>query len=209
MLPHMNLSTWKLADLTGNFRGLKIDGIILYLTIEEINQIFLCNPSDGKILNLYGTINRGSQPGEFTYPFGITVNNKYVYICDNENHRIQILNKENGKFSHQWGSGERSWEKGQFMYPYSIYRDLEEDIFYVGDGCSVQLFTKENICLQRIGDTTPGKRRNQFDSVESTCVVYDRLYISDSGNERIQIYKYCFILLLLWECGMEHYRRDR
>jgi len=105
------ISSWKLPALPTpslNFRGLKVENTIIYLTVDGIHQIFLCNTVDGKILNkwgsVYGHIYFGLKHGEFSHPRGLTLNNKYTYICDCFNHRIQILTKEKGHFISQWGN---------------------------------------------------------------------------------------------------------
>jgi len=183
------ISSWKLPQKNTGFGGLKIDNKTVYLTIAGIHQIFLCQSEDGKVLKKYGTVDKGSKPGEFNRPCGITVNGTYVYICDCSNHRIQILIKENGTFSYQWGKGKESTEKGHFSYPRSIYYNVLEEMFYIGDSYSVQLFRKDNTCIQRLGDTTDGNKMNQFYNVWGLSVVNDQLYVSDFNNKRIQIFR--------------------
>jgi len=179
------LSSWKLpANSLYSFRGLKIDKKILYLTMYGFHQIFLCNKADGEILQKWGTPKGGSKQEEFNQPRGLTVNKEYIYICDYSNHRIQILKKENGKFFKQWGSGTNNCE---FTGPISIYNDVVEEIFYIGDWCSVQLFMGDR-CMQRLGGTK-GNKMNEFDWVSGMCRCEDGLYVSDSDNQRIQIFK--------------------
>jgi len=186
------LSSWKLPKeppfIWSTFRGLKIDGNILYLTINGLNQICLCNSQDGKLLKEFGTIHGGSGDGQFSQPYGVTVDGQYLYICDCGNHRVQILMKENGIYYEKWGK--EGSEEGQFRFPYSIYNNVLEDLIYVGDDHSVQLFKKDGVCIQRLGDKKRGSQMNQFRAVYSICVGEDdRLYVSDRSNKRIQIYK--------------------
>jgi len=54
---------------------------------------------------------------------------------------------------------------------------------------SVQLFRSDGVCIQRLGDKVYGKKMNQFDVVFGISVMNDRLYVSDFGNDRIQIFK--------------------
>jgi len=150
----------------------------------------LCNSQDGKLVKEFGTIEIGSSNGQFYYPFGLTVDNKYVYICDSFNNRVQILIKENGEFVSKWGKGEASLELGQFSCPNSIYHHLSENLIYVGDNYSVQLFRKDGVCIQRLGEKEFEKRMNQFCGVSGICVMDDRLYIDDCDNKRIQIYSH-------------------
>jgi len=87
------------------------------------------------------------------------------------------------------GNGKLSTEKGQFYYPRSIYNYLLESLIYVGDRLSVQIFWKDGVCLQRLGDDNVGSKMNQFNGVFGICVVDDRLYVSDFRNERIQVFQ--------------------
>jgi len=187
------LSSWKLPKEPPSvsfFRGLKVNGETIYLTVQGLHQFFLCTSHDGKLLKEFGTVVSSSKDGEFQSPLGLTVDNKFIYICDCWNHRVQILIKENGSYFSKWGNGRPSSEQGQFDHPRSIYNYLSEELIYVGDYKSVQLFRKEDgICIQRIGDKKLGNQMSQFWDVYGICVMDDRLYISDFHNRRIQIFK--------------------
>jgi len=129
------------------------------------------------------------EDGRFDSPCGITVNNKYSYICDLNNHRVQLLHKENGTFYYKLGTEALSSKLGGFAFPYSIFYHAFEEILYVGDQYSLQLFIKENNyeCIQRIGDTESGSMSNQFCYICGICEIDDYLYLSDCNNYRIQI----------------------
>jgi len=58
----------------------------------------------------------------------------------------------------------------------------------VGDYCSVQLFKCEGIFLQRIGGKGYGREEGEFHDVLGICIVRDRMYVSDWGNKRIQVF---------------------
>jgi len=174
------LSSWQLPTLLRVFRGLKVDGNTLYLTVFGQHQIFLCNSQEGKILETFGTGNCGSKIGEFDCPMGITVDDKYVYICDYFNNRVQILLKEKGIYFSTWT---------EIVRPTSIYYHSSEDLLYVGSRINVQLFRKDGVCIQRLGDKEVGHQMNQFMWVFGICIMDDRLYISDKNNKRIQIFK--------------------
>jgi len=183
------ISSWKLPLQFGSLRQIKIDNNILYLTIGGIHQIFVCS-YDGKVINKWGTVRCGSKEGEFDCPAGLTLDNKYVYVCDSANNRIQLLNKQNGKFYYQWAKGNGHF----FTSPRTIYYHLSEELFYIGDECSVQLYTKENdgsgLCIQRLGDIEEGEKMNQFNRIYSISVSSDdRLYVCDYLNERIQVFR--------------------
>jgi len=190
-----SLYSWPLPMTHGTFRGIKLDsgtvGQNLYLTIQTISQVFVCNSQDGKVLDIYGTTENSLKQGEFNNPYGITLNNKYIYVCDCGNHRVQILYKNrqtnNEKlFVNQWDNyGNKNI---QFRYPYSIYYDIGEEIFYVGDVYNVQLITKWGMCLQKLDSQTYGNMMNQFYYVYGITINEDRLFVCDYDNYRIQIF---------------------
>jgi len=183
------ISTWKLHRTSAGFsmRYIKINNNILYLTIQDVHQIFLCQSQDGKILNQWGSVDGSEKKGDFNYPLGITVDSKYVYVCDSWNHRVQILDKDTGKYVLQWG---KPSDVGQFNYPRCIYYHKPEEFFYVGDWTSVQIYTKNpNIFIQHLGSSTFGTLSYQFHDVYGICVSEDRLYVNDSDNKRIQIFE--------------------
>jgi len=185
------ISSWDLpvgSKESFTFRGLKLDDTILYLTINGIHQIFLCNPSDGNVLKKWGNVPKSALQGEFNCPNGITVDDMYCYICDCKNHRVQVLFKENGNFYSQWGNGNKNKKFGQFNSPLSIYTDFKDEIIYIGDTFSVQMFLKDGICLQRLGGEVKGDRSTEFHYVFGIYVMNDQLFVSDGNNKRIQVF---------------------
>jgi len=172
-----------------HYRGVKIDDdTMIYLTLFGVHQIFMCNSTNGKILNIFGNEQSGSKQGEYNYPHGLTVVKNYLYICDNNNHRIQIVTKDKGLFVSQWGNKSKGGIEADFDGPCAICYDESEKIFYIGDDYSVQLFTTHGQCIQRLGGQTWGNNMNHFDDVFSIYRINDRLYVSDFDNKRIQIF---------------------
>jgi len=119
------------------------------------------------------------EPGEFSEPWGLTVNEKYLYVCDHYNNRVQVLDKGNGTFFCEWKSGQR-----RIIQPQSIL--LHENLFYVGDNKGIQVFTKEGNCKELFGSA--GSGQGEFLKPTGICVVKDKLYIVDSENVRIQVW---------------------
>jgi len=96
-LNFIKVGSWKLpAESREDLRGLKVEQKIVYLTLYDVNQIFVCQSQDGKIVHQWGE--KGSGKGQLDRPLGITVNKKYIYICDCWNHRIQAFTKLNRNF---------------------------------------------------------------------------------------------------------------
>jgi len=175
------ISKWPLP-LKPDFlsRGIKVDKEILYLTMANLHQIFICHKQNGQVITKWGNTAESEKEGEFARPRGITVDNSFVYVCDSGNHRIQILTKGQGSFVSQWGGNGNE----QFMHPLSIYNDWADEIFYIGDYYSLQLFTKEGICIQKFG----AKEGNKMDSVRGAAILDDRLFVCDYENQGIQIF---------------------
>jgi len=71
-----------IAPESSYFRGIKFNNNILYLSLQNIQQIFLLKSDDGKVLNQWGNEDGGSNIEEFREPRGLTVNSLYLYICD-------------------------------------------------------------------------------------------------------------------------------
>jgi len=194
MLLHLknktSLSSWALpVDNRYRFRGIKVDGDILYLTLFDVQQIFLCHSNDGKVLNKFGNTRASSKEGEFNDPHGVTVNMKYLYVCDNNNNRIQVLTKDKGIFFSQWGN---KTTKDQLVSPFSVFYDELEMLFYIGDQGSVSVYasdtrTGNGYCIQRFGSL--GSQMDEFECVVGFCRINDRLYVSDCENNRIQIFQ--------------------
>jgi len=166
---------WRLPCSRGFHRFIKADGDIVYLTISSEHQIFICNIDDGIILTKWGKEKESAKKAEFNSPRGITADDKYVYICDYHNNRVQLLTKNEGKFFTQWGGNGQTC---RFCGPTSIYHHKAEEIVYIGDEESVQLFTKNGVCIQRLSISGFG-----------VCCFGDRLYISGRDTDRILIYK--------------------
>jgi len=164
------------------FRGINVDENVIYITISGINQIFKCESDTGQLIEKWGKLSSSSERGKFNWPLGLTVESKYAYICDCDNHRIQVLMKENGEFKSQWGIGLKQREElGEFSFPCVIYYNLNEQLFYIGDRYSVQLFEKNGSCLQRLSDM-------QYSFIYGICAINDRIYVSDDRDSRVQIY---------------------
>jgi len=169
----------------GYYNHLKVnDQNTILITFVGKDQVYIYN-RNGKILRTIGSSYKSAKKGEFIDPRGLTLNKKFLYICDCGNNRIQSFHIHNYLWDKQWGT----WgtDNGQFISPYSIY--YCENIIYVGDKSSVQLFTEEGKFLQRLGDKKTGNSEGQFYYAWGVCVVIDKLYVSDRDNERIQVFQ--------------------
>jgi len=195
---NLNLITsWKLPFTKfgySNYRGITLDDFRIYVTMADTNRIFLCRKGNGEVLKRFGTHIEQSEPSKFNKPRGIIVVSgltaKQLYVCDNGNHRIQILTEDTGNYITHWGTTSKPGSvPGQFRYPGKIYESVWDETILIGDERSVQIFTKEGKCLQRIGDQVTGCKDNQFYNIFGICVINGTLYVSDCANGRIQVFR--------------------
>jgi len=176
------LSQWKLPHGPGH--GIKVDYDLIYITLENIHQIFVYSKL-GCLLKKFGKEEKGNCNGQFYRPFGISVDDTDIYVCDYNNHRIQVLNKHSGIYSHQWGKQGNVEE--HFSWPFCIY--FNENIIYVGDSHGVQLFTCHGVFLQKIGTSFWGDDLHSFKCAWGMICVNNTLYVCDWLNHRIQVFK--------------------
>ena len=165
---------------------------------------------EGKILQSIGE--RGTGEGQLKMPWGLSVDQSNdVYVADWENDRIQ---KFSGSGTFIAAIGSSGTGKGQFSRPTSVDVDNHGDI-YVSDWQNdrVQLFNKDFRYIQsfhgqaslsksgkeyilankvtlRLRSMSDFEKTQRLDAPLSVKVDDEfRLFITDFGNHRIQIYK--------------------
>ncbi|XP_019859594.1 PREDICTED: E3 ubiquitin-protein ligase TRIM71-like [Amphimedon queenslandica] len=141
-------------------------------------QIFNC---DLTFFGLFGK--KGAGNGEFNTPHDVAIDNEgFVYVTD-WNHRIQKFTHD-GKYLTKFGSN-----AGQLNRPSGIAVD-NAGLVYVseyGKNC-VSIFTSDGDFVRSFGEKGTGE--NQFKDIEGG-ITFDkdgRLYICDTGNDRIIVY---------------------
>jgi len=125
----------------------------------------------------------GTLPGEFHYPSGIAVNDKFVYVADHDLHKIQKFYL-NGTFADQWGS--KGTHDGQFKYPYGVAIDSENFVYVVDTGNQrIQKFTSDGEFVLSFG--TSGMAPGEFLTVLGIDIDdKDNVYVTDKGNRKIE-----------------------
>jgi DNA-binding beta-propeller fold protein YncE len=192
--------------------GIAIDSQDVLYIVDSRNHRVQTYTNDGTCLSTWGSF--GSAAGQFNAPWGITLDRQgHVYVADHENHRVQKFTPD-GTFVMQfgrYGSG-----KGQLNRPADVTVDPDGDV-YVCDWANhrVQVFAPDGKFVTALqGDAqelskwakmtleaSPDamKRRREVSSLERewrlafpTAVLfdtqYDRLIISDTQRNRLQIY---------------------
>jgi len=191
---------WNLPYTDSYDRNIKIDNSIdsgndnIYITIGLQPQIFIYSKEKKELKKVFGKKWPGRGMGEFTKPSHLAIDQNYLYICDTNNHRIQVLDKETGHYISQWGK--KGCSIGQFEFPSAIYLISEknnsninsssnEDLFYITDNKSIQLFNRKGKCVQRIEE-----RAHNISDIHynyGLCLFNGLLYISDNYEKQGKI----------------------
>jgi DNA-binding beta-propeller fold protein YncE len=192
--------------------GIAIDPQDVLYIVDSRNHRVQKFTKEGRFLSTWGSL--GSGKGQLNAPWGITLDQPgNVYVADHKNHRVQKFTPD-GHFLMQFGS--YGTGKRQLNHPSDVAVDPEGDV-YVCDWANhrVQVFDSDGkIVTSLVGDAqelskwakmtlaaSPDamKRRREVRSLERewrfsfpTAVVfddhYDRLIVSDTQRNRLQIY---------------------
>jgi len=158
-------------NLPANSYNIKLHAGNLYCVCN--NHIIYVYNLSGNLIKQFGK--NGTGNGEFNYPFGIDIDDKYIYIADYSNHRIQVFSLEHCTYSHQWGSS--GTQNGQFNQPYAIR--LYGGLCYVGDYVGIQVFTTDGQFLSRFGKSSGGTGIGEFRDISGIVMIDNRLYVSE------------------------------
>jgi len=154
---------------------------------------------------LYEQLWPASQQSQFfNSPRAITLDAEgYVYVADTLNHRVQKLNS-NGQFVTAWGSQGSGDE--QFNLPAGIAVDCSGHV-YVADAANYRIkkYTTSGQFLAAWGG--PGSGPGQFDWIPAGASQFvvgmaldlaGNLYVTDAGNDRIQIFSSAGDFIAQW-----------
>jgi DNA-binding beta-propeller fold protein YncE len=153
----------------------------------------------------------GSEPGRFQEPHGIAVGpDGTLYVTDGRNHRVQVFSPD-GRLLRTWGSfcalyesgapgcidpdgpGPMPLGAGQFNEPWGIAVG-PDDTVYVADlwNHRVQQFTADGRFLRAWGGFArvedPQDQPGTFFGPRGLQVHGDRVYVTDTGNKRVQVF---------------------
>jgi sugar lactone lactonase YvrE len=153
-------------------------------------QIF---DSDGDFLNSLGTNHEsGSDNISFSYPGCILVQGGYIFVSDNGNHRIQVYEEDLEYFITLGITGSPGTDMNRLDSPKDIAMDDSGKIYVADYGNHrIQVFDDlaDGVADATIGITgVSGLNNSAFNYPYGVAVNGDWLYVSDSGNHRIQIH---------------------
>jgi DNA-binding beta-propeller fold protein YncE len=138
----------------------------------------------GKQLTTIG--GRGEGDGRFNYPSHLVFANGHLLVNDTMNSRIQVFDSA-GRYLDTFGkSGTGS---GYFARTKGVAVDSEGHI-YIADALSnqVQIFDQEGKFLLGFGSAGDGP--GQFSMPAGLAIWNDMIYVADSLNHRVQIFRY-------------------
>lgn len=176
-----------IGDLKGeglfqNPQAIAIDRATGRIYLADTSRDFiLILDRDGKILSQLGKRGGGSSPAEFKQPTDIDIYEHEVYVLDRENARIQVLDLD-GNFVRQFHLGGGGGDEAR-----GIVFDSQGRLF-VPSLNWVEAFNREGKLLFRFGKI--GNQQGEFQRPSSISRdAKDRLYVVDSGNQRIQVFQ--------------------
>jgi DNA-binding beta-propeller fold protein YncE len=154
----------------------------IYIADTERNFVLILT-LDGRIVAQIGKRGGGSGPAEFLEPVEIALYENEVFVLDKRNNRIQVLSLD-GRYRRQFkleGSGVREAN--------GIAFDTQGRLF-VPSLNWVEVFNREGQLLYRFGQS--GELPGEFKMTMSRGICTDskdRVYVTDSGNRRIQVFQ--------------------
>ena len=151
--------------------------------VEIIEEPVISIPHhDSFYTSIVATGQKGSTPGEWHLLKGVTVHDEthHIFIANSSNDRVELFS-ETGEFLYQLGVRQLSRPWGMAIYGDSVY------VSCLGDHTVNKFSLTKMCCLRRIGGY--GSDNRQFDSPRQlTTDPIGRVYIADSGNDRICIH---------------------
>ncbi len=166
-----------------NPRSIAIDRATgrIYLTDTARNFVLILD-RDGKILAQLGRRGGGAGPAEFKEPTEIAIYANEVYVLDRKNFRVQVLDLD-GNFRREFhlagaagtdAAGMAFDSQGRIIIPAMNW---------------VEVLNRDGALLFRFGEG--GNLPGEFQSPQGVCVdSKDRVYITDTGNHRIQVFQF-------------------
>lgn len=166
--------------------GMAIDKVAgtLYV-VDTVGCKVLVYKLDGRYIGSFG--GPGPDEGQFNRPTFIAIGRDgNLYITDTLNVRVQIIDRD-GKFVSQFGK--RGDGTGDLANPRGIAVDADGNV-YITDTVfeAVQIFDKSGQLLLVFGRRGTGN--GEFSLPAGISTADDRIYVADSYNSRVQVFKY-------------------
>lgn len=139
---------------------------------------------NGKHLNHFG--GRGKQAGKFNFPTHLTFdNNSNLYVTDTMNFRVQVFDRQLKPLRQFGHHGDRL---GEFSKPKGIAVDSQQHIYVIESYFDhLLIFDNRGRFLLPVGGN--GDKPGRFNLPAGISVQKDLVYVADSYNRRIQLFK--------------------
>ena len=155
----------------------------LYVTDTRGHKILAFDHQGKKVLSIG---ERGHSNGQFNYPSHITIANGRLYVNDTMNFRIQVFDLAG---NHLRTFGAHGDSPGYIAQPKGLAVNSDGHIFIAEAVANrVQIFNLDGEFLLSFGFT--GQQPAAFQMPTGIAIADDRIYITDSGNRRVQVFEY-------------------
>jgi DNA-binding beta-propeller fold protein YncE len=155
----------------------------LYVADTLAHEIHVFGPKNER-MEIIGE--RGEGSGQFNYPSHLAFAGDQLLVNDTMNFRVQIFNAE-GEYMKTFGK--HGNEHGFFAQSKGVAVDSDGNV-YVADALTnqIQIFDPNGQLLLGFGG--PGSDFGTFQMPAGTAIWNDMIYVSDSHNGRVQVFRY-------------------
>ena len=155
--------------------------------VEELNHRMQVSTLDGQGIKTLGGFGEG--PTKFNNPLGISINHQgEIWIADYRNSRIKKFSKNMTPIK---TIGDRGCAPGAFTGPY--YLESSDGLLFVNDRGNhrIQIFYEDGRWAGSFGgdeNCESSSELGRLDNPHEFAVTGSFIYVTDSGNSRIQIF---------------------
>ncbi len=137
--------------------------------------------SNGEFVSKFGT--NGTGNNELSYVESLAINSKdEIYVTDGNNY-VQKYDSDGNHLAQLDGIGTAG---GAFGYAEGLAIDEHDNVYVIDFQDKVHIFNKDNTYLTTFGE--PGSGEGQFSSPYYSTHANQKLYVTDLGNDRIQVF---------------------